>query len=211
MLRHGRSALRSLARDWHKVALGAAVGLLAGGAIVSADSGDASLVHGCVFSATGTPSGPNVRIVGENDACPGGSTAKHWSIQGPPGGQGPQGPAAQVTPDAVANATKIEGLAPPRALPSRRQLKKLTAHKIKTVKLVKGPDLFPSKIGLLFCPPGYPTILTGGITMFPPQGQASYSVVQNAPVAQHGWFANVIRYGSGFPWRLTIEAVCKQK
>jgi hypothetical protein len=66
------------------------------GGVVSAHGGDPNQVHACVVPTTGGPSSPNVRIVGENETCPAGSTARDWAIQGPAGPPGPAGGASTI-------------------------------------------------------------------------------------------------------------------
>jgi hypothetical protein len=86
-------------RGWVKVGVGVLAGAALGGGVVYADGGDPSQVHACVNS---TDEGrPNVIIVDPNDGCPSGYSPRHWSIQGPKGDPGPQGPSAQEDPVAA--------------------------------------------------------------------------------------------------------------
>lgn len=205
MSRHGRSGLRSVIRDSWKVALGAAVGVLAGGAVVWGDGGDASLVHACILPDTAGPA--NARIVGENEPCAAEQTPRHWSIQGPSGAQGPPG---DVTANAVADASKVPGLKPPSVKPSRGLLKKLKIKpgSTKTVKKAVGPNLNPQKGAEVFCPPTHPKFVTGGASMDPPAGQALYQVLVNHQWGP-GWRALILRLGGG-PWKLTVSVTCKK-
>jgi hypothetical protein len=95
-----------------KLAVGISIGALATGGLVLADGGDAGLVHACVIDAAGADGRPNTIILGPNDACPSGTTPRHWSVQGPPGVPGPQGaqgPAGGGTLPEVVVVTKSEG------------------------------------------------------------------------------------------------------
>lgn len=206
MFEHARGALRSLFRDWYKVAIGAAVGVLAGGALVYGDGGDASLVHACILPSGGG-AGANVRIVGENDACPAGSTPKHWSIQGPPGAQG-----QAATPDSVLNALKIPSTKPPGVGLSRKKLRKVRVKvsQTKTIQHVQGPNLQPIKDRILVCPASHPKVVTGGFTTTPPPGQNVYSVIGNSQIWTSAWRTTVVKYGQPSAWKLTVWATCKK-
>lgn len=71
------------------LAAGVAMGLLADGTLVGAQSGG-NVIYACVFD---NPTGPNTRIVPETELpCPERSAVRSWSIQGPPGAPGPPGP-----------------------------------------------------------------------------------------------------------------------
>ena len=75
------------------LAAGVALGLLADGTLVGAQSG-VGVVYACVFD---TPTGPNTRIVPETELpCPERSVSRSWSIQGPAGPPGPPGPAGSA-------------------------------------------------------------------------------------------------------------------
>lgn len=95
-----------------KLVAGISIGALATGGLVLADGGDAGLVHACVIDAAGADGRANTIIVGPNDACPSGTTPKHWSVQGPPGAQGTpgaQGPAGGGKLPEVVVVTKSSG------------------------------------------------------------------------------------------------------
>ena len=95
-----------LSRPWPKpmaalLVAGIALGLLADGTLVGAQSGG-NVIYACVFD---NPTGPNTRIVPETELpCPERSVFRSWSIQGPagptgaagakgpPGAPGPPGP-----------------------------------------------------------------------------------------------------------------------
>lgn len=70
------------------LAAGVALGLVADGTLVGAQSGG-NIIYACVFD---TATGPNTRIVEETELpCPDRSVRKSWSIQGPAGAAGPKG------------------------------------------------------------------------------------------------------------------------
>ena len=191
-----------------KVGLGIAVGALAGGAFVSAQS-PTSQVRACVQTQTDRP---NTIIVGPGQPCPAGTTAKTWSVQGP------RGPAGPVT------GAALTGLTEPGASPRldadfvRRELRRKSKRrslKLKVVGVSASSPSFPSfsKQRYVPCPSTHPKLVTGGIKLDPPASPSmDYSVVANYPVYGKGWFAAVnLMYGQGKPWKLTVKALCAKK
>ena len=87
------AAMSRLFRPWPKrmaglLAAGVALGLLADGTLVGAQSGG-NVIYACVFD---NPTGPNTRIVPETELpCPERSVFTSWSIQGPAGPKGAAG------------------------------------------------------------------------------------------------------------------------
>jgi hypothetical protein len=195
-----------------KLAAAFSLGALATGGIVLADGGDAGQVHACLIDGVGADGRPNTIILGSNDACPGGSTPKHWSVQGPPGAQGLTGPAG------------------PAAVPN-----------VLVVTKSKGPNLETHKTLEARCPSGYAAVsgsAQGSPTRVPGTAKILYYLFEeNRPITtggigtprrQIGWRA---KSHSGFiaephhiiqgqqepfrllklvggKWKLTVTAIC---
>jgi hypothetical protein len=88
------------------LAAGVALGLLADGALVGAQSGG-NIIYACVFD---NPTGPNTRIVLEADLpCPERSALQSWSIQGPVGPPGKAGSPGPVGPAGPKGAPGAKG------------------------------------------------------------------------------------------------------
>jgi hypothetical protein len=88
------------------IAVGAAVGFLADGTLVGAQSGGGT-IYACVFD---NATGPNTRIVSEADLpCPERSEVASWSVQGPSGPTGPQGATGAAGPKGATGAVGPKG------------------------------------------------------------------------------------------------------
>jgi hypothetical protein len=201
--------LSNLRRQW----LGASLGMLAlfvaiGGATVFAHGGDPNQVHACVISGTGGSS-PNVRIVGANETCPGGSNAVDWAIQGPPGPQGPQGgkgdqgeqgPAAPVSPLVGPDPPSYAALADQFnfSLSGKKTLKNTTAVNGVPHKTATSPA----------CPSTHPKVIAGG---YETSGVTTnvFFVAFNQQISGKRWRATTLAFQQA-PWSLTAYIVCKK-
>ena len=93
------------------IAIGAAVGFLADGTLVGAQSGGGT-IYACVFD---NATGPNTRIVPEADLpCPERSELASWSVQGPPGAVGPKGATGAAGPQGATGQVGPKGPSGPQ-------------------------------------------------------------------------------------------------
>jgi hypothetical protein len=119
---------------------GAALGLVADGTLVGAQTGG-NVIYACVFD---NPTGPNTRIVAETELpCPERSVRKSWSVQGPAGAAGPQGPPGPKGPKGPASG----GLAYGASKSAQQQIPKGGSVDLK-LPLEKGRYFLTAKASL---------------------------------------------------------------
>ncbi|HEX2234386.1 MAG TPA: hypothetical protein VHG69_13585 [Thermoleophilaceae bacterium] len=190
--------------DLTKVAAGVIAGVLAGGALVQAQSGGSNEVRACV---TGDTTRPNTIIVGPNEPCPPNTSFRNWNVQGPPG---------PVTQDALDDLTLPSSKEPDTGPRRVRRIRRRAGRKDPRVIRVRrsvGPNTAPFKTAVLGCPSTHPIVTDGGPLLDPAPGpDAVYGVISNHSIANMGWVTAVQRYfGGRSPWRLTTEATCRKK
>jgi hypothetical protein len=198
--------LSNLRRQW----LGASLGMLAlfvaiGGATVFAHGGDPNQVHACVISGTGGSS-PNVRIVGANESCPGGSTAVDFAIQGPQGPQGEKGDAGERGPAGAAPGPD------PGSFAELSDQFNFTIKKSTTLQNSTPMNNLPFKgVKSPPCPSNFPKAVTGGYDTTGLVSNAQFVVTLNTlhPI-QKRWIVSAIANNQGNPWQLTAYIVCKK-
>ena len=208
---------RLVGSGWWKVAAGVSIGALATGGIVLADGGDPNLVHACLIDGSGADGRPNTIILGPNDACPGGTTPKHWGVQGPAGPAGPAGATGAPGPPGAAGGT--------------------TRPKVVVVTKSKGTDAETHKTVEARCPADY-ELMSGHAEGTPRKipGTAKilyYFFEENRPItsaigrkrtqigwrakSHSGWYAEKVNTAGdayrlfkivGGKWKLSVTATC---
>ena len=205
-------------RSVSQVAIGAAIGVLAGGTFVWAHGGDTSLVHGCV-QPTGGQTTPNVRIVGAGEACPAGWSAVDWSIAGPAGpagAPGPTGPPGGVGAAGPRGERGPEG--PPPTIPELRPSVVrigIPRQSIRHVSAASDRTAGGHSVTVR-CPASHPLVLSGSYAAEPLYvnfGRLRVSSYILIPVSTRvagrpeGWRASGFAR-SAVRWTLTVRAEC---
>jgi hypothetical protein len=196
-----------------QVAIGAAIGVLAGGSIVWAHGGDTSLVHACVVGSQ--PNSPNLRIIGASETCGTGS-ALDWNMVGPTGPPGVQGPPGGIGAVGPQGARGPAG--PPPSTPVLRDSIVRIGIPRRTIRWFSGsigPNAGTFKSANLPCPSTYPLVLNGSYRIvFAPgvRPTSSFTIRSNTrwvSGGRQGWGVAVSRdRPSAIPWRLVVYAEC---
>ena len=198
-----------------KVLAGVVAGLLAGGAVVYAHTGDTGKVHACV-DLNANPVNPNVHISGgpsdsgfagsANAGCAVGQTAIDWSAagtvgpQGPPGPQGPQGPQGPGGPQGTTGAAGTNGAAGTEGTSGTSK-----SGKISTVRRQIGPNKALTKTGRATCPKGR-HVVAGGYNL--PGNIPAVNIKESRPSGTTGWYGRGFRARGNGAWTLVLYAVC---
>lgn len=210
--------IRSLAGASTKLVAVAAAAAIASAAVVSADGGDTSQIHACLL-ADPPPGAGNVRIVGADEPCPGGTTTVHWSVSGPPGAQGPEGDPGGVPAEDLDPPTG--GSEPPspkvyKKLYKPLGIKKITPKNTKVVSASEGPEPVAKERAVsAYCPGSHPFAIEGWFEMIPAAPGVELGASSTYPVGFHGWEAYVVEAGTGTfggkepgPWTLKVSVRC---
>ena len=190
---------------WGWLAIGVAVGGLAGGGLVMAHGGDTGAVHACVFDDTIAQGGPNTRIVGADEACPANSTPRDWAIAGPSGPTGATGPTGPEGPPGAPSP-------PPAAADIGRALETVGIPEAVFISVRRSSrlDSRDRKTVAARCPPTHPEVISGSYEIEPvPRSLRPTMVIgSGALTAGDGWYAAVWRPRYPSNWRLIVRARC---
>ena len=204
------AAIRKAGGRGPVLCLGVVAGTLVGGALVHAQGGGAAEIRACVVPVAGNPSAPNIRILGQGESCPGGTTPLNWNAQGP------AGPPGRITPQQLSDALEAPAAASPNV--PQKALAKIATGVKTAIKVKTETDNKYDKWIRLKCPSNFPLVVAGDFTV---TGPGSYKVLRNHAIywgSPDQWWVQVARdgpYVAGEPplkqWTLKVRAKCAKK
>lgn len=142
--------------------------------VVSADGGEAGLIHACILPDAVEG---NVRIVDANESCPRGTTTVHWTTSG-----------SQPAFDSPEVSTPTKKSVQPSGKVNKKLYKPLgiKASQTKNVTKTLGPFESIDKDLTVSCPTSHPFVLYGSPWVVEPEWRYGEQILSQA-VGWHAW------------------------